>query len=130
MPTWQDLVADKRARQAAAIPKEWIISPPADDVRDVTGVPASCGLLTEKELAITDTTDVEKLLEQLATGELSSVEVTTAFYKRAIVAQQVVRLDLCTHAVTPEHVLSTKQTGELSDGDLRRTRVDSGGMAR
>lgn len=92
--TWQDLVTDKRARQAAAIPKDWIITPPADDIRDVTGVPASSGLLTEKELAITDNTDTEGLLAQLASGELSSVEVVTAYYKRAIVAQQVVRTSL------------------------------------
>ncbi|KZV69062.1 general amidase [Peniophora sp. CONT] len=89
-PTWQDLVVDKRARQAAAIPKDWIITPPADDVHDVTDVPATCGLLSAKELAITENTDIEKLLVQLATGELSSVEVTIAYYKRAIVAQQVV----------------------------------------
>ena len=49
---------------------------------------------TEKEIAITDNTDIETLLAQLAIGELTSVEVTTAYYKRAIVAQQVVHLFL------------------------------------
>ena len=92
--TWQDLVADKRTRQAAAIPKEWIITAPASDVRDATSVPTECGLLTEKEVAITENTDIETLLAQLANGELTSVEVTTAYYKRAIVAQQMVRLFL------------------------------------
>ena len=96
--TWQDLVADKRARQAAAIPQKWIITAPASDVRDATRVPAACGLLTEKEIGITENTDIETLLAQLANGELTSVEVTTAYYKRAIVAQQVVRLFFLSHS--------------------------------
>ncbi|THH05729.1 hypothetical protein EW146_g9823 [Bondarzewia mesenterica] len=89
-PTWQELVADKRQRQQATIPKEWIISVPAADVLDVTKVPEECGLLSVKELEITGVNDVDYLLKKLANREWSAVEVTTAFYKRAIVAHQVV----------------------------------------
>lgn len=88
---WREIVRDKRARQAQSIPKDWFITCPDDTVLDVTRVPEQCGLLTTKELEITDTTDVALLLSKLASGEWSSVEVTTAFYKRAIVAQQLVR---------------------------------------
>ncbi|OBZ78579.1 Acetamidase [Grifola frondosa] len=52
-------------------------------------VPITCGLLTTRELEITDTIDVEILLHKLRTAEWSSVDVTTAFYKRAIIAQQL-----------------------------------------
>jgi len=87
--SWQDLVVDKKRRQTNAIPKEWLISAPSSTELVVTSIPETCGLLTEKELLIT-TSDVEILLKNLASAEWSSFEVTTAFYKRAIVAQQLV----------------------------------------
>jgi amidase len=89
---WQELVADKKKRQAASIPREWLITPPAEDVLDVTKVPEECELLSTKELEITNTVDVEEILSNLATSKWSSVEVTLAFYKRAIIAQQVVSI--------------------------------------
>lgn len=89
MSTWQELVAEKKRRQTASIPKEWLIAPPADDVLDVTDVPSTCGLLSARELEITAVSEVAILLNKLATGEWSSVEVTTAFCKRAIVAHQL-----------------------------------------
>jgi len=90
MSTWQELAADKKRRQTASIPKEWLITQPADDVLDVTDVPTSCGLLSARELEITAVSEVAILLNKLATGEWSSVEVTTAFCKRAIIAHQLV----------------------------------------
>ncbi|KAH9935683.1 general amidase [Fomitopsis serialis] len=87
---WQDLVADKRLRQQESIPKEWLISTPPDTALDVTVIPEECGLLTARELEITNTVDVGALLDKLASAEWSAVEVTTAFYKRAIVAHQLV----------------------------------------
>ena len=63
-------------------------------------VPELCGLLTDREVQITNTTDVEVLLGKLALGEWSSVDVTTAFYKRAIVAQQLVRLTLFPYSMS------------------------------
>lgn len=88
---WRELVADKRGRQQESIPKEWLISVPPDDLLDVRKVPEECGLLSEAELQITNTIDVAVILAKLASGEWSAVDVTTAFYKRAIVAQQLVR---------------------------------------
>ncbi|KAH9991619.1 general amidase [Russula compacta] len=80
--TWQELAAEKKCRQIASIPKEWLITLPADDVLD-------CRLLSPRELEITAASDIAVLLTKLATGEWSSVEVTTAFCKRAIIAHQV-----------------------------------------
>lgn len=90
MSTWQELVADKRKRQQASIPQDWLITPPPEDRLDVTSVPKDCGLLTPFELEITETADVGDILSKLASGKWSSVDVTRAFYKRAVVAQQVV----------------------------------------
>ncbi|KAL0951471.1 hypothetical protein HGRIS_008159 [Hohenbuehelia grisea] len=88
-PSWQAIASEKKEKQQASIPKDWIIAAPGPDVLDVTSLPESCGLLNAKELEITGS-NVEDLLPKLASGEWSSVEVTTAFYKRAIVAQQAV----------------------------------------
>ena len=88
--SWRVLVEDKKRRQAASIPKEWLVETPPESQLNVTSFPAECGLLSRRELEITNTTDVEVLLEKLASGQWSSVEVTTAFYKRAIVAHQLV----------------------------------------
>lgn len=103
MPTWQELIADKQKRQKAAVPEEWLITPPPDSQLDVTAVPQTCGLLSPEELKITETTDVSVLLEKLANGEWSSVDVTRAFYKRAIVAHQVVSTLVLHHISTCVH---------------------------
>lgn len=87
---WEEQVADKRRRLLASIPPAWIISPVPDDQLNVLDVPKTCGLLTDRELEITNTTDVSLILRKLATAEWSAVEVTTAFSKRAVVAHQVV----------------------------------------
>jgi amidase len=89
--TWQEIAAEKKARQAASIPKEWLIAPPSDDVLDVTDIPAKCGLLSARDLEITEVSSVAVILNKIATGAWSSVEVTTAFCKRAVIAHQVVR---------------------------------------
>lgn len=87
---WQELAADKKKKQQAAIPKDWLIKVPPVEQLDVTSVPTECGLLTSFELDVTETQDVALLLKKLASGEWSSVDVTTAYYKRAIIAHQVV----------------------------------------
>ena len=56
----------------------------------VLDVPRTCGILTEKELDITENYDATALVEKMAKGEFKSVEVVTAFCKRAAVAQQCV----------------------------------------
>ncbi|TFK77300.1 general amidase [Pluteus cervinus] len=87
--TWQQLVADKRNRQVASIPKDWLLEdPPAADVLDVTRIPETCGILTAQEIRITNAS-VGTLLQNLSAGEWSAFEVTTAFAKRAIIAHQL-----------------------------------------
>lgn len=49
------------------------------------------GVLTARELEITEQYNVSGLLSALAEGRLTSAEVTLAYCKRAAVAQQLVR---------------------------------------
>ena len=91
---WQQKAQAKQAEAAAKIPAEWRLSPKAlqqvstsnDSVLDI---PKTCGLLTPEEVAITENYDATALRDKLAAGELTSVQVTTAFCKRAAIAQQV-----------------------------------------
>ncbi|TCD71576.1 hypothetical protein EIP91_007323 [Steccherinum ochraceum] len=111
---WRELIADKQRRQEESIPKEWRIAVPPLTQRDVTRVPETCGLLSSKELEITNA-DVPTLLSKLALTEWSSYEVTLAFYKRAIVAHQVVN---CLTEIFVERALARAR--ELDD-HLKRT---------
>lgn len=50
----------------------------------------SCGLLSDRELEITDAEDCTAILEKIHSKEWSAYEVTVAFCKRAAIAQQLV----------------------------------------
>jgi amidase len=90
-PTWEKVAAERKQKQLDSIPKEWLITTSVtDDRANVMDVPLTCGLLTERDLEITEVADVDYILQKLASAEWSSVEVTTAYYKRAIIAQQLV----------------------------------------
>ncbi|KIX03954.1 uncharacterized protein Z518_07507 [Rhinocladiella mackenziei CBS 650.93] len=92
---WKDLVAKKRAEQAKGLPEEWRLPSTILDTIGATAdisvldVPAKCGLLTPKELEITEKYDAVDLIAKMAAKELSSYEVTLALCKRAAVAHQV-----------------------------------------
>jgi amidase len=53
-------------------------------------VPRTYGLLTEAEIDITENYDAVALLELLAMGEVTPYAATQAFYKRVVIAQQLV----------------------------------------
>lgn len=88
---WEAVCSARKDAQFASIPRDWVIQLPPDTQTNVMDVPLRYGLLTPKELEITEVIDVQTLLNKLHSAEWSSVEVTTAFYKRAIIAQQLVR---------------------------------------
>ncbi|GKZ26505.1 hypothetical protein AbraIFM66951_002586 [Aspergillus brasiliensis] len=91
---WRTLVAKKRKQLDAQIPSEWRLSE-----KFLAGIPnghlieadvvRGSGILSEKELRITEDYTATTLLVELSNGSLSSVEVTTAFCKRAAIAQQL-----------------------------------------
>ncbi|KAH8671980.1 general amidase GmdB [Tricladium varicosporioides] len=87
--TWQAKVAKKQAEIKAAIPPEWLLPATTAPSTNVLGIPRQCGLLSEKELDITESYDAVELLEKLSSGIFTSAEVTEAFCKRAAIAQQL-----------------------------------------
>ncbi|KII87664.1 hypothetical protein PLICRDRAFT_699214 [Plicaturopsis crispa FD-325 SS-3] len=108
---WETACATRRRKQLESIPSEWIVQTPEDPLSgNVMDVPISSGLLSPREIEITETTDVGILLEKLASAEWSSVEVTTAFYKRAIIAHQLTN---CLTEIFVERAL--KRAREMDD---------------
>lgn len=87
---WEAVAARKRIERISRIPPAWILSssPPAH-VLDVSDIPQSCGILTADELAITERHDATSLAAALADRSITSEAVTTAFCKRAAIAQQL-----------------------------------------
>jgi amidase len=59
-------------------------------IRNVTPFFQSTGILSARELAITDIEDATALLEKIHTGQWASTEVTLAFCKRAALAHHLV----------------------------------------
>ena len=93
---WKERARIRKLQQENEVPKEWRIkTPPNLESTRVLDIPRNCGLLTPRELSITETDNVELTLRNLASGKWSSVEVTTAYYKRAIIAHQLVESIIC-----------------------------------
>ncbi|CAG8943231.1 unnamed protein product [Penicillium salamii] len=100
-PNWQERAAKKRQECANKIPEEWKIptqllaeleTPFADKKNDLIRAQTirKSGILTDRELEITEDYQVDDLISALADGSLTSVEVTLAYSKRAALAQQLV----------------------------------------
>jgi amidase len=90
-PEYEAQISSNLDDFAAKVPEEYYIPQSIVDnpPKDVTGVPRESGILTEKELHITESYDAVSLAKAIASKELTAVEVATAFAKRAIVAHQV-----------------------------------------
>lgn len=88
--SWKQSADEIRQTLRDAIPAKWTLSPNhTAGLTDVTAVPATCGLLSADDLAITEQTATQ-LVAKLAAGQLSSVRVTEAFCARAAIAHQLV----------------------------------------
>ncbi|RAK95306.1 general amidase GmdB [Aspergillus ibericus CBS 121593] len=92
---WRTLVARKREQLDAQIPSEWrlpqkfLAAVPANGRLIDADVIRGSGILSDLELDITQNYSAGELLVNLSKGVISSVEVTTAFCKRAAIAQQL-----------------------------------------
>lgn len=93
---YEEIAASKRADAFSKIPKEWRlpreITSQISKTSDfsVLEIPRTCGLLSSKELEITEAYTATALRDKIASGGLSAVAVTEAFCKRAAIAQQLV----------------------------------------
>ncbi|KAJ6007516.1 hypothetical protein N7540_011492 [Penicillium herquei] len=99
--SWQEKASRKREECASRIATKWKLSgdfmakfstPLSENKNDLirTAAIRESGILTARELEITEQYTVTELLSALANGSLTSVEVTLAYCKRAAVAQQLV----------------------------------------
>ncbi|KAG2365968.1 amidase signature domain-containing protein [Suillus spraguei] len=75
---------DAKIPAALKLPPAILEDPPLD----ITHIPETCGLLNAQELTITEL-DATAVCQKIAAGELTAVEVVTAFGKRAAIAHQL-----------------------------------------
>ncbi|KAL6233723.1 hypothetical protein BDW75DRAFT_251869 [Aspergillus navahoensis] len=92
---WQQKAQRKREELASKIPQEWRLSSDlvkkAEELDNILDIPRQSGILTEREIEITESSDATALISRLKDGELSAYEVAVAFCKRAAIAQQLTR---------------------------------------
>lgn len=87
---WQDIAKESQAKVLNSIPKCWRLDVNRyRDLKDVTNVPYTCGLLTDEQLRITDLTATE-IVKKIETRELKALQVLEAFAGRAAIAHQLV----------------------------------------
>ncbi|RFU30110.1 hypothetical protein B7463_g6202, partial [Scytalidium lignicola] len=96
--SWEKIVEKKREAVNGRIPKEWRLSTSdleryKQSEKGVLHVPRESGLLSAAEVKITESYDAVSLVSEIKSGALSAVEVTTAFCKRAAIAQQLTMAD-------------------------------------
>lgn len=98
---------EKLAANAAKIPESWRLAPSylidvnANSQLNVLHVPRECGILTDKDIDITENYDATDLIKLIASKHLGSFEVVLAIYKRAAIAHQLVSQ----HArILPDHI--------------------------
>ncbi|KAF3481165.1 uncharacterized protein GIQ15_03924 [Arthroderma uncinatum] len=107
-PAYKEIARRKQAQLESDIPQSWRLPPqwiPAGtlsveesitntreyDQSDITDIPRRCGLLTSRELEITESWDVKGTLAEIASGRLSSKDTCQAFCKRAAIVHQLTR---------------------------------------
>jgi len=90
--SWQSIARRKQQEQINAIPESWRLKTrPAANRNNVLAIPRECGILSSRDIEITENYDATTLVKELASKRLKSVDVVTAFCKRAAIAQQLVR---------------------------------------
>ncbi|KAF3392341.1 hypothetical protein DPV78_010728 [Talaromyces pinophilus] len=82
---------------------------------NILDVPRECGILSAKEVRITEGHDVRGLLSEIVEKRLSAEEVALAFCKRAAIAQQLTR------CITEPLFTSALQQARNLDAHLTRT---------
>ncbi|KAF2720954.1 amidase [Polychaeton citri CBS 116435] len=87
---YQTISSRKRLLRQSKIPQQWLL-PPEDyhGVTNVMDIPMTCGIMSDVECDITSKLDATALLENMREGIWTAEEVTTAFCKRAAIAQQL-----------------------------------------
>ncbi|KIM93804.1 hypothetical protein OIDMADRAFT_137066 [Oidiodendron maius Zn] len=87
---WRQICAEKRNFRNLSIPEPWLLSQTGySQESNLLSIPNTCGLLTKKELHITSEYDAVGIVAAIRDATFTAEEVTTAFCKRAAIAQQL-----------------------------------------
>ncbi|EPX70952.1 acetamidase [Schizosaccharomyces octosporus yFS286] len=87
---WQTISAQYCAKRDSTIPESMKLKSVAGmDALNVTNVPKTCGLLTPRELELTEKYDATGLADLIKQHKTTSKELVVAFCKRAAIAQQL-----------------------------------------
>ncbi|KAK4697652.1 amidase, partial [Lecanoromycetidae sp. Uapishka_2] len=115
---WQSIRDRKLTDIASRIPPEWQISPskvPSPRTANVLSVPKTCGILTPKEVNITEDYDARSLVKEIRERRFTSVEVAKACCKRAAICHQL------TNCLTEPLFSSALARAAFLDEHLART---------
>ncbi|KAJ4160121.1 hypothetical protein NW754_003245 [Fusarium falciforme] len=87
---WQNISKEAQANLLQSIPPRWRIDATSyDHLSDVTRVPLTCGLLSPRQIEITELT-VTELAACIRSRTLRATEILEAFVGRAAIAHQLV----------------------------------------
>ncbi|KAG9675550.1 amidase, partial [Aureobasidium melanogenum] len=87
--TYIDISRAKCEQRDRLIRNEWKLSKKLALGNNVLEVPKTCGILTDREITITEENDAVDIVDKIRQQEYTAEEVTVAFCKRAAVAQQL-----------------------------------------
>ncbi|KAH0036688.1 amidase, partial [Aureobasidium melanogenum] len=87
--TYIDISRAKCEQRERLIRNEWKVSKKLALGNNVLEVPKICGILTDREITITEENDAVDIVDKIRQQEYTAEEVTLAFCKRAAVAQQL-----------------------------------------
>lgn len=93
MSDWKQISKISLDIRDNSIPKQWLLESeklPGKEQLTVLSVPAESGALTPEVITITES-DVSELLEAYKSGKWTVRQVVTAFLKKAVVINQLVR---------------------------------------
>ncbi|PYH97438.1 amidase [Aspergillus ellipticus CBS 707.79] len=110
--TWEQQAQTAKDILQDSIPKQWLVPAhqlPSADEKDIEGFARKSGLLSEKELAITDLS-ATSLVQEMGAGKLKAEEVVVAFLKRSVIGQQLV--NFATEFLTDRAIARAKELDE------------------
>ncbi|CAG8272621.1 unnamed protein product [Penicillium salamii] len=109
---WESQAQKGRDILTNSIPKQWLVPadrlPPASQ-KSVVEFPRESGLLSTRELQITDMT-ATVLVAEMGKGALTAEDVVTAFLKRAVIGHQL--LNFATEFLAEEAISRAKELDE------------------
>ncbi|KAF7591333.1 hypothetical protein BBP40_001657 [Aspergillus hancockii] len=110
--SWQTEALKAKAILHNSLPKQWLLPDdklPPPNQKDVVDFPRTSGLLTNRELSITDMS-ATALVSGMGAGQLSAEEVVVAFLKRAVLGHQL--LNFATEFLAEPAIARAKELDE------------------